>query len=215
MKIAAILLAAGSSRRFGEKNKLLSNVEGMPMVVRSAGALLKTIPPLRPMIVVTGYEQERMRDALNGIFGEENNIIFTHNPDYASGIASSVHAGLRALPGDIDGVVIALADMPWVESRHIKKLLEAFEDKASICIPMVGGCRGNPTLWGANYFERMYACEGDIGARVLLLEHAARVREVVFDDAATLTDIDMPEEIGAPMGSGRIGRENIGDGIRR
>lgn len=193
MKIAAILLAAGSSRRFGEENKLLSNVEGVPMVVRSAGALLKAVPPLRPIVVVTGYEQERMRDALGGTFGEEGNITFTHNPDYASGIASSVHAGLRALPGDMDGVVIALADMPWVESRHIEKLLEAFEDKASICIPTVDGRRGNPTLWGAGYFERMHACEGDIGARALLLEYAARVREVAFEDVATLTDIDTPE----------------------
>ncbi|MCY4039544.1 MAG: nucleotidyltransferase family protein [Hyphomicrobiales bacterium] len=199
MKIAAILLAAGSSRRFGEENKLLLNVEGMPMVARSAGALLKAMPPLRPIVVVTGYEQERMRDALNGMSGEEGNITFTHNPDYASGIASSVHAGLRALPGDMDGVVIALADMPWVESRHIEKLLEAFGDKASICIPMVDGRRGNPTLWGASYFERMYACEGDVGARALLLEYAACVREVAFEDAATLTDIDTPEGMAHPF----------------
>lgn len=198
MKIAAILLAAGSSRRFGEENKLLSKVKGMPMAARSAGALLKTMPPLRPIIVVTGYEQECMHDALDGIFGEENNITFTYNPDYASGIASSVHAGLRALPGDIDGAVVALADMPWVESRHIEKLLEAFENKESICVPMVGGRRGNPTLWGAGYFERMFSCEGDVGAKDLLFECAAHVREVAFDDVATLTDIDTPEEIGAP-----------------
>ena len=196
MKIAAILLAAGSSHRFGEENKLLSNIEDMPMVARSASALLKATPPLRPIIVVTGYEQERMRHVLDRMFGEESNITFTHNPDYASGIASSVHAGLRSLPDDIDGAVVALADMPWVESRHIGKLLKAFENKESICVPMVGRRRGNPTLWGASYFKRMFSCEGDVGAKNLLFECAAHVREVVFDDVATLTDIDTPEEAG-------------------
>lgn len=201
MKIAAILLAAGSSRRFGEENKLLLDVGGMPMVARSADALLKAVPPLRPIIVVTGYEQERMRDTLDEMLGEEDNITFTHNPDYASGIASSVHAGLRALSNDIDGVVIALADMPWVRPRHIEKLLEAFGDRISICVPMVSGRRGNPTLWGASYFERMFSCKGDVGAKDLLLECSTHVREVVFDDAATLMDIDAPKEIDTPTRS--------------
>ena len=192
MKIAAILLAAGSSRRFGGKNKLLENIEGVPMVVRSADALLKAVPSLRPVVVVTGYQQDRMRNALGEILGEGNHITFACNSDYASGIASSVHTGLRALPDGIDGAVVALADMPWVESSHIEKLVEAFEGRESICVPVAGGSRGNPTLWGANYFERMFSCKDDVGARDLLLECAGYVREVVFDDTATLMDIDTP-----------------------
>lgn len=194
MKIAAILLAAGKASRFGGENKLLVNIKGVPMIARSAGELSRVTPALRPMIIVTGHEQERVRDALDRMLGETNDMTFVHNPNYASGMASSLHAGLRALPNNVDGVVIALADMPLVESRHVEKLLEAFEGRASICVPMVGERRGNPTLWGSSFFKLMYSCEGDIGARALLIEHAERVRKVSFDDAATLTDIDTPEE---------------------
>ena len=194
MKIAAILLAAGKASRFGGENKLLVNIKGVPMVVRSAGALSKAMPTLRPMIIVTGHERERVRDALDRVLGETSDMTFVHNPNYASGMASSLHAGLRALPDNVDGVVIALADMPLVKSRHVEKLLEAFEGRASICVPMVGGRRGNPTLWGSSFFKLMYSCEGDTGARALLIKYVEQVREVVFDDAATLTDVDTPEE---------------------
>lgn len=194
MKIAAILLAAGKASRFGVENKLLVNIKGMPMVVRAAGALSRVTPTLRPMLIVTGHEQERVRGALDRMLGETNDMTFVHNSNYASGMASSLHAGLRALPNNVDGVVIALADMPLVESRHVEKLLEAFEGRSSICVPMVGGRRGNPTLWGSSFFKLMYSCEGDIGARALLIKHVEQVRKVAFDDAATLTDIDTPEE---------------------
>lgn len=192
MKIAAILLAAGSSRRFGGENKLLADIEGVPMVVRSADALLEATPSLCPIVVVTGHQQDRMRNALGKIFVEGNHMTFAYNPDYASGIASSVRTGLRALPDGIDGAVIALADMPWVESSHIEKLVEAFEGRESICVPVAGGSRGNPTLWGASYFKRMFSCKDDVGARDLLLECTDHVREVVFDDTAILMDIDTP-----------------------
>ncbi|MCY4052708.1 MAG: nucleotidyltransferase family protein [Hyphomicrobiales bacterium] len=193
MKIAAILLAAGSSRRFGGENKLLANIEGVPMVARSADALLRVTPSLRPITVVTGYQQDSVRDSLGEILGRENHMTFAYNPDYASGIASSVHTGLRALPDGVDGAVIALADMPWVKSSHIEKLVEAFEGRESICVPVAGGRRGNPTLWGASYFKRMFSCKDDVGARDLLLEFTDCVREVVFDDTATLTDVDTPD----------------------
>ena len=184
--IAAVLLAAGRSRRFGEENKLLASIEGEKMVARVAEMLLQVRPALRSVIVVTGYQDALVREALEGM-----ELDFVHNPDYESGLASSLRTGLDALPDSIDGALICLGDMPWIRARHIEGLLEAFVPD-SICVPMVEGRRGNPVLWASRFFARMRTGEGDVGARRLLTEHGEHIREVSYDDKATLLDVDTP-----------------------
>ena len=124
-------------------------------------------------------------------------LSFAENPDFADGLSTSLAAGIKALPEDTDGVLVCLGDMPLIAVRHLDKLISAFdpEEGRSICVPTVRGKRGNPVLWGADYFDRMAEVKGDTGAKHLLGEYAEMVCEVAIDDDAVLTDIDTPEAL--------------------
>ena len=190
--IAALVLAAGQSRRMGEANKLLAEISGQPMVRRVAETVLQS--RAAPVVAVTGHEQDQVRGALGGL-----ELSFTENPDFADGLSTSLAAGIKALPEDTDGVLVCLGDMPLIAVRHLDKLISAFdpEEGRGICVPTVRGKRGNPVLWGADYFDRMAEVNGDTGAKHLLGEYAELVCEVAIDDDAVLTDIDTPEALEA------------------
>jgi hypothetical protein len=91
-------------------------------------------------------------------------------------MASSLRAGLRALPADTDAVVVVLGDMPFVSAAHIDRLIAAFDPaRGNIVVPMKDGRRGNPIVWPRAYFAEMQQVQGDVGARELLQRHADRV----------------------------------------
>jgi molybdenum cofactor cytidylyltransferase len=188
-RIAAILLAAGQSSRMGS-NKMLVEVDGEPMVRRSAEAVLAA--RVSPVIVVSGHEAGKLKEALAGL-----DVSIVHNPDYAKGLSTSLKTGLAAVPEDADGVVIALGDMPLVAARHINKLVSAFNpvEHRSICVPVAGGQRGNPVLWGRQHFQAMQSLSGDKGARVLMDDLADEVAEVAVNSDAVLADFDTPEAL--------------------
>jgi molybdenum cofactor cytidylyltransferase len=188
-KIAGILLAAGKSTRMGS-NKLLTPVSGKAMVRHSAEALLAS--SAAPVLVVTGHEREQVEAALKGL-----NVSFIDNPAFASGLASSLKAGLAALPKDADGVVIALGDMPLVAGRHVNRLIAAFSpaEHRTIIVPVHGGERGNPVLWGRQYFQEMLGLDGDRGAKSLMDKHEDHVTEIAMRSDAVLADFDTPEAL--------------------
>ena len=195
---AAILLAAGLSRRFGAANKLLAVIDGETVVARAARVLLAAEPALHPVVVVIGHEGERIRQALT-VLQAGARLMFVSNPACEEGLSSSLRCGLEALPEGAEGALIALGDMPWLLPRHVERLLAAFEasGREGICVPMVGGRRGNPSLWAARFFAPMAAQTGDVGARGLFAEYGEHVREVHFapDDNAVLLDVDSPERL--------------------
>ncbi|MGE4252828.1 MAG: NTP transferase domain-containing protein [Parvibaculaceae bacterium] len=188
-KIAGILLAAGKSTRMGA-NKLLAPVSGKAMVRHSAEALLASAAG--PVLVVIGHERERVEAALTGL-----DVRFIDNPAYATGLASSLKAGLAALPKDTDGVVVALGDMPLVAGRHVNRLIAAFSpaERRTIIVPVHGGERGNPVLWGREYFPEMLALEGDRGAKSLMDKHEDHITEIAMRSDAVLADFDTPEAL--------------------
>lgn len=187
-RIAAIVLAAGRSQRMGDDNKLLRPVSGTPMVSHAVNAALGV--PLAGVVVVTGHQHEQIAATLSA-----HDITLAHNPDYASGLSSSLRAGLTALPAGIDGVVVLLGDMPLVTAAHLARILDAFAPDAgrSIIVPTFEGTRGNPVLWSRRFFPEMMALEGDVGARRLMRQYPDLVFELAMNDAAVLTDIDTPE----------------------
>jgi molybdenum cofactor cytidylyltransferase len=126
-------------------------------------------------------------------------VRFVHNPDYADGLSTSLRAGLAALGDDVEGVVICLGDMPTVTAPLIDRLIEAFDpdNGAAICVPTFNGKRGNPVLWARRYFAEMAAVSGDVGARHLIGEHEAFLREVPVPDDSVLTDLDTPAALAA------------------
>ena len=114
--IGGVLLAAGMSRRMGNRNKLLAEIEGVPMVRRAAIAMLEG--GIRDLVVVTGHEPERIAAALDGL-----DVRLVDNPDFAAGQAGSVAAGVTALPETVSGALISLADMPFIAAELVAEMI--------------------------------------------------------------------------------------------
>lgn len=188
--IAALVLAAGESRRMGDANKLTIPVDGTPMVARVVDALQQS--RAQRVIVITGHEPERIKEALSG-----RDVEFVHNPDYAEGIGSSVRMGITALDDDADGALVALGDMPWVNTEVVNRLVDAFttDRELSIFIPMFGGKRGNPVLWGSQHFPELLALSGDVGGKALFDRHATAICYVNVESASVNTDVDTPDAL--------------------
>jgi molybdenum cofactor cytidylyltransferase len=195
VKVAAIVLAAGRSSRASPVNKLLAAVDGMPLCVRAVDAALAS--PASEVLVVTGHQAAELERAL-----ASRPVRCVRNPDFASGLSSSIAAGLRALPAGVQAALFCLADMPRVRADHLAALIAEFEasDGTSICVPVHGGRRGNPVLWPACDFEPLSQLRGDLGGRRLLDQHAARVRAVPMPDDAVLHDVDTPAALAAHAG---------------
>lgn len=186
-RIAAIVLAAGRSTRMGAENKLVADVGGKPMVRRVVAAALAS--RARPVLAVTGHMAAEVSAALAGL-----DVTVVANPDYATGLASSLKAGIRALSSDCDAALILLGDMPQITQAHIDTLIAAFTPDA-IVVPVHAGRQGNPVLWPARYFPELLQLDGDAGAKRLIGTHAAHVREIDLGTDAIFADIDTPEAL--------------------
>lgn len=194
-RVAALVLAAGQSRRMGARNKLLEPVDGIPMVIRAVDAAAGGVDA--GVYVVTGHEHEEVARTLTG-----RHVRLVHNPRYREGLSTSLAAGLAALDEDVDGVLVCLGDMPRVTRAHIKKLIEAFDplEGRGICVPLWNGKRGHPVLWARRFFAEMGDVKGDVGARHLLGEYAELVCEIPVDDDGVLLDVDSPAALAALRG---------------
>ncbi len=191
-RIGALLLAAGQSRRMGGPNKLLAELDGVPMVAHVARRLLAS--RARPIIAVLGNQADAVDAALGKLPVER-----VRNSEFADGLSTSLKRGIAALPSDLDGVIVCLGDMPLISGRHLDRLIAAFNplEGRAIVVPTRRGKRGNPVLWSSRFFPEMAALAGDVGAKHLIGEHAELVAEVEMDDDAVLVDIDTPEALDA------------------
>ena len=191
-EVAAIVLAAGQSRRMGSVNKLLAEIAGKPMTTHVVDAAIAS--SASPVVVVTGHEPALLEEALAG-----RDVRFIHNPDFADGLSTSLRAGLTLLDADIDGAVVCLGDMPSVSADHINRLIAAFDPAAghAIIVPTFNGKRGNPVLWHRRFFAQMSDVSGDVGARHLIGDNEGSLLEVAMDDDAILADLDTPAALAA------------------
>jgi molybdenum cofactor cytidylyltransferase len=185
MAVAGVILAAGRSARMSPRNKLLEEIGGRPVIARVADTALAS--GARPVVVVTGFEAQRIAEALRGF-----DVLSVHNADFAAGLSTSLRAGLAALPADCDAALILLGDMPFVEAGDLEALIAAFaaKDRNSICVPVRHGRWGNPILWGAAYFPEMMRLGGDAGAKRLLEVYRERITEVEAVSDGIFADID-------------------------
>lgn len=198
-QVAAVVMAAGRSRRMAPLNKLLvTDDQGRTMVARVVDQALAS--QARPVIVVTGHERDRVMEALAG-----RPVLFAHAEDYAQGLSASLKSGLAALPPDVDGVMVCLGDMPLVAAAMMDRIIAAFDPEAGRAIvqPTFRGKQGNPMLWARTLVPAMMAVTGDVGARHLAAQHAALVFDVEMPDDAVLRDFDTTEALKASPGFGR------------
>ena len=189
LPIAAVVLAAGQSRRMGPHNKLVLPLGGKPLVRR----MVETILAARPaqVVVVTGHEPAMVAAAVAGL-----PVTVVHNPLYRDGLSTSLKAGLAAVTPDMLGAMICLADMPSLTPAHLRGLMAGFDPAGgkAIGVPTHTGKRGNPVLWARELFGQMQDIAGDVGAKALIGANESLVYEVEFEDTAVLTDLDTPEQ---------------------
>jgi molybdenum cofactor cytidylyltransferase len=173
------------------RNKLLESFAGEPVIVAVVRAALGS--GASPVIVVTGHEAPRIAEALRCF-----EMALVHNPRFADGMSTSLSAGIAALREEHDGALVMLGDMPQVVPADLKALLAAFteaNDRRAICVPVRGGRRGNPVLWGAAHFPDIMRIAGDVGAKHLLAARADNVIEVPAGSDGVLADIDVPADL--------------------
>ncbi|MGY6709619.1 MAG: NTP transferase domain-containing protein [Rhizobiaceae bacterium] len=184
-----LLMAAGRSTRMGGPNKLLADLDGTPLVRRSAEALAAA--PVAGTICVVGHQAAGIRRALDGL-----DLEFTENPDFASGLSTSLKAGIAALPPDVAGALICLGDMPAVAASDLARMVEAFRESggASVVRATHNGKRGNPVLLPAALFSAVASITGDTGARHIIEAGEVPVVDLEIGAAASL-DIDTPQDL--------------------
>ena len=189
-KIAAIILAAGQSRRMGPTNKLLAEIDGQAMVARVAAAIGTS--QASPILAVLGHEADDVRAALGG-----SNVQFTENPHFAEGLSTSLAAGIKALPENVDGAIVCLGDMPRVSATEIDRLIAAFNplEGRAICVPTHNGKQGNPILLAKRFFNEMLEITGDRGARHLIDGYQKLTCEVEMTGDSVLVDVDTPKAL--------------------
>lgn len=187
MKIAMIMLAAGNSRRFGA-NKLLYEIDGKPMYLRTLETLqaaAKKIPDSE-IVIVTQYE-EIQKKAI------EMKIPVFINPRPEDGISLSLKIGLECV-SDTDACLFTVSDQPWLAVETIVELTELFkkEEKGMACTVWEGRT-GNPCIFSNRYYQELRELSGDRGGKVLIKKHPEDVAYLQIEDARELQDVDVPD----------------------
>jgi molybdenum cofactor cytidylyltransferase len=196
-RVAVLVLAAGRSTRMGGTNKLLQEAHGEALVVHAVKSAVAS--QAVEVVVVLGHMADLVRAAVERAVPANPRIRFITNPDYADGLSTSVRAGMAALGNEIDAAIVQLGDMPGVNAALLDRLIAAFNpvEGRSICVPTVGGKRGNPVLWDRRFFAEIARISGDTGAKHLIGNHGDLVCEVEMTGEAAVTDIDTPEALAA------------------
>ena len=194
--IGGVILAAGQSRRMGAQNKLLAESDGVPILRRTAQAMLDG--GLIDLVIATGHEHRLVAAALDDL-----PVTCIYNDEYQSGQASSVACGVRHHQnGSHAAVLIALGDMPLVRPELIAALLRdhsSLPDATDrITLPVFDGRRGNPVIWGRGFFDELVALTGDAGGRIIFAENKNAVNSLGWPDDSIHLDIDTPEAL-APL----------------
>lgn len=184
--VSVIILAAGLSRRMGDRNKLLLPIGGVPMIRHMVNTYRAFTQG--PIVVVTGHEAEKVTACLTDCDAQ---TIF--NPDYANGQQTSVTCGLRAVSGD-GPILIGLGDQPELTSNDLVDLLAAHRaaDPSRISIPMVGHQRGNPIIVPRALQDRLLADPRSPGCKTFTRAHPEHVQFHALTSPGFYADVDTP-----------------------
>jgi molybdenum cofactor cytidylyltransferase len=185
--VAAVVLAAGASTRMGQ-NKLLMELDGEPLVRRAVGRAVKA--GLTPVIVVLGYQADRVQQALGGL--EYQAVV---NAAYERGVNSSLRAGIEAASeSSADAAVVVLADMPFVTSAMLATLVDTYRASgAPLVISDYDGVNAPPMLYDRSLFGELATSEGQGCGKHIVKRHRHEAASASWPVDA-LTDLDAPED---------------------
>jgi CTP:molybdopterin cytidylyltransferase MocA len=187
MHLAAVVLAAGYSRRMGAFKPLLpfgstTVIERVITIIREAG--------IETVRVVVGWNAEMLIPVL-----ERCGAPWIRNEHFAEGMYTSIQAGVRSLPTDVRAFFLLPADMPLVRSATLRRIAAAWDERPrGVLYPSHQGKRGHPPLIAADYVPEILAAEPAGGLRELLGQNAHAARHVECADPGILIDLDTPDE---------------------
>jgi molybdenum cofactor cytidylyltransferase len=183
VRISAILLGAGESKRIGA-NKLLLPWGKKIVLTHCVDTLLQST--VKEVIVVLGDRTKVMESQLKG-----RKVKVVMNPHYRRGMSTSIRRGIRAIDPNSHGILIALGDMPFLVSRTINSLIRAFgQGKGTIIVPSFRGRKGHPVIFHRRYKKELLQLEEDVGGRSIIERHPEEVRVVRTKSVGVVKDID-------------------------
>ncbi|GGG13692.1 nucleotidyltransferase family protein [Paenibacillus abyssi] len=190
--IGAVILAAGMSTRMGQPKQLLP-LAGKPLFRYAVNTAVTA--GLSPIVLVAGKHAAELRNHTVDL--PELEVI--ENRDYASGMASSLRLGMKAITGRVDAAIICLADQPFVPELVIRKMMEHYnacqKEGIRIIRPAYDGVPGHPVLIDKELFHEFEAIQGDEGGKAIIKRHYARLKLVSFEKSEWGKDIDSPEDL--------------------
>ena len=187
-KIAAIILAAGASRRAG-RNKLLYEIEDKPLFLKAVHAAV--FSEVSPVFVIIGDHALEFEEAMEDI---DVNIIY--NPAYRQGIKTSINLGLKSVPNFCDGALLLPADMPNVTPDFINKMIKSFDSKSEkqVICAQLQGIKTNPIIWSKSLFEGADLVPENANLRPVLVEHSDYTKTIKGDENLLL-DVNYPNDL--------------------
>lgn len=186
-QIAAVILAAGASTRFGQPKQLL-DWGGVPLLAHIADVALTA--GLAPVVVVLGCQAKTVHAALG-----TRPVQTVMNWRWEEGLSTSVQVGLAALPPETEAVIFLQCDQPLVTPDLLRALVACFEETgAAIVHPTHAGQRSTPVLFARRLFPELAAVSGDEGGRSLIARYAKDVATVEIADPDVLADVDTPAD---------------------
>lgn len=188
-RTAAVILAAGKATRMGAPKLLLRDDAGEPLFSYAFHAAWRG--GCRPVIAVISENSAPLMD--DPAFSRAR---FVRNWRATEGLATSLRAGVEAVPSDVSSVMILLADQPFVTSELIAQLRSAHADHAECAVirPVFAGVPGHPVLFSSALMKELRACQGDAGARHLLRRYEKKTLTIPAPVDTLPLDIDTPEE---------------------
>lgn len=198
--LAAVILAAGESRRMGTPKAILPfpTDEATPGKITFLEHLLEVArhPKVGELRVVLGAHAEKV---CGRIHLDPAAVVI--NPDWQRGQLTSIQAAIRSLPPSVDGIILLLVDHPLISQNLVGHLIEAFRRfKAPVVIPTHEGKRGHPAIFASRLFPELLAAPENVGARAVVWAHQNEVIEVPTEEEGVVLNLNDPEAFRKALG---------------
>ena len=190
--LPGVVLAAGEGRRFKLGNKLLLPFRGKAVIYHVVREALES--ELDLVILVLGHESERVLEALEEL-AEVPKLRAVKNEGWRSGRASSVRAGIAALPGGARGALFLQGDMPLMTSELIDLVAEGLiESNAPLCFPVYRGEKGHPVAFARELLPELARLQGDQSGLPVVKRYWDLAHKLPLEDGLTQFDLDTEED---------------------
>lgn len=190
-----IILCAGTSSRMGGANKLLLPLGDKTVLEHTLSNILAS--GIAQVCAVTGHEQEKITAVLHNY-----EVAVVYNPDFQTGMTTSIQAGIKAAGMNATGYFICPGDMPFLSASLIQqmiRLFEAQEGKACIIAPAFQGKRGHPVLFSLHFRDAILSHRDPDGCKAIIQQHWQQLLTFEAGDDGVIRDIDTPEAYAAAI----------------